>query len=232
MRFAAGLMLFASLAIPFPALAQSVSGPADAIDGDTLALTGIRIRLLGIDAPESKQTCERAAVQWSCGQEAHETLSALIGSKSISCTGQHKDQWGKLLAKCRSGSVDLGEAMLGSGLAVVYLDDDETYAAAENSAREAGIGLWSADFQYPEEWRKSHPDVAEKPAPDTAQPTAAAADDRRDTAGRCVIKGNHSRKGELIYHLPGQAYYEQTRPETMFCTESEAQAAGYRRSKV
>ena len=50
--------------------------------------------------------------------------------------------------------------------------------------------------------------------------------------GRCVIKGNHSRKGEWIYHLPGQAYYDQTRAEAIFCTEEAAQRAGYRPSKV
>lgn len=48
----------------------------------------------------------------------------------------------------------------------------------------------------------------------------------------CRIKGNHSRKGEFIYHVPGQRYYEQTRPEAMFCSEAQARAAGYRPSKV
>lgn len=58
---------------------------------------------------------------------------------------------------------------------------------------------------------------------------------RQATAARssaCNIKGNHSRRGEWIYHLPGMPYYEQTRPEAMFCTEAEAQAAGYRRAIV
>ena len=48
----------------------------------------------------------------------------------------------------------------------------------------------------------------------------------------CVIKGNHSRRGERIYHLPGMPYYEQTVAEEMFCSEAQAAAAGYRRSKA
>lgn len=42
------------------------------------------------------------------------------------------------------------------------------------------------------------------------------------------IKGNAS---SMIYHVPGGAYYDRTKPEKCFSTESAAQAAGYRKSK-
>ncbi|MBJ3783841.1 sunset domain-containing protein [Devosia sediminis] len=53
----------------------------------------------------------------------------------------------------------------------------------------------------------------------------------------CVIKGNVNTKGERIYHVPGQKYYEETRiqashGERWFCTEEEARAAGWRKSRV
>lgn len=48
----------------------------------------------------------------------------------------------------------------------------------------------------------------------------------------CLIKGNHSRRGDWIYHLPGMPYYDDTRAEAYFCTEAQAQAAGYRRAIV
>lgn len=54
----------------------------------------------------------------------------------------------------------------------------------------------------------------------------------------CEIKGNISvETGERIYHVPGQEYYLQTRidpfrGERWFCTEQEAFAAGWRRSRV
>lgn len=55
--------------------------------------------------------------------------------------------------------------------------------------------------------------------------------------GQCNIKGNVSTQGERIYHVPGQKYYNDTRisrshGERWFCSEEEARAAGWRRSKV
>ena len=46
------------------------------------------------------------------------------------------------------------------------------------------------------------------------------------------IKGNHSSSGERIYHVPGGQFYERTNPEECFATERDAQAAGYRASKL
>jgi hypothetical protein len=68
---------------------------------------------------------------------------------------------------------------------------------------------------------------------DTANTVAAAAaeQDRARVATR-VIKGNITREGDKIYHLPGQASYERVQPEAVFATEDEAQAAGYRRSQA
>jgi hypothetical protein len=54
----------------------------------------------------------------------------------------------------------------------------------------------------------------------------------------CGIKGNISTKtGERIYHMPGQKYYFETRinwfrGERWFCSESDARAAGWRKSRV
>lgn len=58
-----------------------------------------------------------------------------------------------------------------------------------------------------------------------------------DQQTSCDIKGNISKSGEYIYHLPGDKYYAQTRidesrGERWFCSESEARAAGWRHSKV
>jgi hypothetical protein len=48
----------------------------------------------------------------------------------------------------------------------------------------------------------------------------------------CIIKGNVNRKGERIYHRPGSASYAQVNMNAAgkrwFCTEDEAQAAGWR----
>ncbi|QIK73084.1 hypothetical protein G7070_13450 [Propioniciclava coleopterorum] len=72
-----------------------------------------------------------------------------------------------------------------------------------------------------------------------AQQSAAPEPPRRSSATQlCAIKGNISVKtGERIYHVPGQEYYEQTvineaYGERWFCTEREARAAGWRKSRA
>ena len=52
-----------------------------------------------------------------------------------------------------------------------------------------------------------------------------------------LIKGNVNSKGERIYHMPGQHYYNKTqidegKGERWFCTEQEAAGAGWRKAKV
>ncbi|XXF54581.1 ComEC/Rec2 family competence protein [Thermoanaerobacterium thermosaccharolyticum] len=49
-----------------------------------------------------------------------------------------------------------------------------------------------------------------------------------DANGHGLIKGNINSKGEKIYHLPGDPWYDRTKAEAWFKTEAEAQAAGYR----
>lgn len=56
-------------------------------------------------------------------------------------------------------------------------------------------------------------------------------------SGQCNIKGNVSTRGERIYHMPGDEYYEETRisashGERWFCSAQEAEAAGWRRARV
>ncbi|MDB9374964.1 hypothetical protein [Nodularia sphaerocarpa] len=60
---------------------------------------------------------------------------------------------------------------------------------------------------------------------------------KTDEKSECNIKGNISIKtGRKIYHLPGMEYYESTvinpaSGERWFCTESEAIANGWRKSR-
>ncbi len=67
-----------------PALALAdVTGPARVVDGDTIEVAGERIRLHGIDAPESGQSCQRRGVAWLCGAEASQLRSTLVRERYI-----------------------------------------------------------------------------------------------------------------------------------------------------
>jgi endonuclease YncB( thermonuclease family) len=70
-----------------PALAGESMGQASVIDGDTLEIHGTRIRLWGIDAPESTQLCRGDdSLRYRCGAQAANDLDAFIarrGARSI-----------------------------------------------------------------------------------------------------------------------------------------------------
>jgi hypothetical protein len=87
--------------------------------------------------------------------------------------------------------------------------------------------LWSGSFQTPGEYRAANQsrEVRTLGRESVSRPPVAA------PAGACAIKGNQSRRGPWIYHLPGMASYADTKAEAMFCSEAEAQAAGYRRAR-
>ncbi len=68
--------------------------------------------------------------------------------------------------------------------------------------------------------------------------SAAAQYHAAQASPACNIKGNISiATGERIYHMPGQKYYARTiintsEGEHWFCSEKEARAAGWRRSRI
>lgn len=142
---------------PVPALAQDVSGRAAASDGDTLNMTGIIIRLHGIDAPELNQNCTRAGQQWSCGKDAAAKLYELVRGREIQCQQRDMDRYGRIVATCMVGTVDLAVAMVDAGLAVALPDFTDRYVAAEALAREARLGIWGGEFQQPADYRAANP---------------------------------------------------------------------------
>lgn len=210
-----------------PVAANTVVGAPSVIDGDTLEINATRIRLFGIDAPEATQTCDSSGESWTCGQASAEALRGLIGGAELSCAGDDIDTYGRLIAVCAIGGVDLNQTMVAQGWAIAFREYSDAYSRDKARARAGRLGLWSSNFVSPQEYRD-----ARREAP-VSQPRIAIRPTPRSLATQgCLIKGNHSRRGEWIYHLPGMPYYKETRAEAMFCTEAEARAAGYRRSRA
>ena len=78
-------------------------------------VAGQELRLLNIDAFETEQTCIRDGQEYRCGVEATFALIGLIRDREVTCGGRIRDQYGRVLAQCRIGGVDLGSAMVRSG---------------------------------------------------------------------------------------------------------------------
>ncbi len=157
------LLAAAILLVPASAQAQSLSGAVRAVDGDTLVMTGTRIRLFGIDAPEAAQTCNRAGEAWACGTDASAVLAELVAGRQVSCIQRDRDDYGRAVATCAVGRIDLGAAMVGAGYAIAYRRYSDAYLADETRARALGIGLWASQFDDPAAWRIAHGDAEPKP---------------------------------------------------------------------
>ena len=212
---------FALLAVTvaFPGQAQ-ISGVPTVTDGDTLRIGEQKIWLHGIDAPESKQTCRAGGKTWRCGVSATQALRERLGGRPVACESRDRDRYGRIVAVCRLAGEDLNAWMVAQGWAVAYTKYSRDYVAEEASAKSGRRGVWRGEFVLPSRWRRG-------------QRLEAAA---RTDSGECRIKGNVSRSGTRIYHVPGGRSYAQTRINTSkgerwFCTEAEARSAGWRRAK-
>ena len=131
-----------------------IKGTAYVIDGDTIIIDGVRIRLNGIDTPEVEQTCRTSGLIWHCGVEATKAMRHLIKGKIVTCVGNTKDQYGRLIANCFVGDMSLNATMVEFGLALAYRYYSLEYIAQEDLARKAKKGLWSGEFVAPWNWRK------------------------------------------------------------------------------
>ncbi|MDH3644286.1 MAG: thermonuclease family protein [Gammaproteobacteria bacterium] len=196
-----------------------ISGVASVIDGDTLEIRGTRIRLHAIDAPESSQTCQRPnGNAWRCGQQAALGLADKIGKRPISCKERGQGRYGRSIAVCHQGKIDLNAWLVSKGWAVAFRRYSDDYVAQEEEAKVARIGVWKGTFEMPWDYRARVWSEAADVAPDPD----------------CPIKGNINRTGERIYHTPwGSRDYHRTKfnerkGERWFCDEGEAVRAGWR----
>lgn len=154
MRF---IILTLFIITTYCSIGQTLTGKVVGIsDGDTFTLldtnnTQIKIRLHGIDCPESDQ---------AFGQVAKKELSNLVFSKQVKCVQTDIDRYGRTIAKIyidESPDISINEILLQKGMAWHFkrYDSNPAWAEMEVNAKNAKIGLWAEPNPiYPSEYRK------------------------------------------------------------------------------
>ncbi|MDP2675839.1 MAG: thermonuclease family protein [Dehalococcoidia bacterium] len=193
------------------------------VDGDTIdVLIGgekMRLRYIGVDTPE---TVDPRRPVGCFGKEASTRNRELVEGKTVGLEKDvsETDRYGRLLRYVwlDGGMVNVRLVEEGYATASTFPPDvrhADLFASLQAQARDQGRGLWGACA-----------------TPEAPSPTAAAA-----ACDQPLIKGNISlATGENIYHVPGGYYYDDTvideaKGERWFCTEAQAVAAGWRKSK-
>lgn len=150
------ILLLATLLLPNSANAATLIGVAVGVsDGDTIKVvdasnTQHKIRLLGIDAPESKQ---------AFGQRSKQSLSDIVYGRKVQIEYDKQDRYGRTLGKVLVEGEDVNLLQVKRGMAWWYRaykrdqnpDDQKIYEAAENAAKASKMGLW-ADMNSMPPW--------------------------------------------------------------------------------
>ena len=124
-------------------------------DGDTIRIGDERIRFSGIDAPEIKQTCIYQEIEFKCGEFSKNLLIEKISNQQVNCIREGKDQYGRTLAECFVGKESLSSYLVREGYAFAYRKYSDKFIPDEEYAQSKGNGMWSMDFMFPWDFRKS-----------------------------------------------------------------------------
>src|SRR5260370_37811602 len=146
------LLIAALILVSAPdVLADDLTGQASVIDGDTLEIHGTRIRLWGIDAPESSQLCRGDdSQQYRCGAKSANDLDAYIARRPVLCVAVSLDQYGRTVAICSVDGVNLGEWLVRYGLAFDWPQySKRKYDAAQRDTEHAGRGMGTGSYVEP-----------------------------------------------------------------------------------
>lgn len=122
------------------------------IDGDTviarLHKKRIKIRLFGIDAPESTQ---------KYGQASKRYLQKLVAKSSVKLVIKDRDKYGRYLGVLHKNGNDINRLMVKAGAAWAYKFYTKAYVSEEKRARRLRLGLWKQkNPMNPYKYRKGH----------------------------------------------------------------------------
>ena len=218
------IFILFTLLLSASAQQQTITGKVVGVsDGDTLTVLDAsnqqyKIRLEGIDAPESNQ---------DFGSRAKQSLSDLVFGKTVTVESLKKDKYGRVLGKVTLGGKNINQEQIDRGMAWFYrayqaelpANVAAVYELIETRARQEKRGLWADASPIPP-WDFRRGKTAK--APGVKPPTTTTA------AGQII--GNRNSK---IYNMSNCPDYSKVseRNRVPFKTEAEAQAAGYRKAR-
>lgn len=133
--------------------AEDITGMAQVRDADSLTIDTVEIRLWAIDAVELNQTCLKATIPWHCGQEAKQALTDQLKGTQLRCTPKDTDRYGRIVAECFAGKVNVNAWLVQSGWALAYRRYSRKFVDDENAAQAHRRGIWQSQFISPWEWR-------------------------------------------------------------------------------
>ena len=130
---------------------QEFAGKPYVVDGDSLVINDEKLRLVGIDAPELKQTCTKGGHDWPCGRQSRQALRNLVQQGDVKCASVGLDKYNRWLVVCRNKIVSMNAEMVKQGWAVAF----GRYSDLEKRSRLDRKGIWVGEFEQPQDWREA-----------------------------------------------------------------------------
>ena len=152
------LLLSLVLLVNYPAFSEEFTAKVIAVlDGDTVLVKRakglVKIRMVGIDAPEKAQTF---------GGTSKRSLSDMVMGKQVTIKSQAIDQYGRMVASINVNGLDVNAEQIRRGMAWEnsHFHSDKNLLALQEEARQVPRGLWALSNPTPPwDWRKQHPSI-------------------------------------------------------------------------
>lgn len=211
------------------------------MDGDTIKVKydgeTKKVRYLLVDAPEMyhKQLGEQPF-----GREAQtRNREILNNAKQVSIefdVGEHEDKYGRLLAYIYADGKSVQEQLIREGLVRVgYIYEPNTtnvkaFEKIQDEAKSSRKGIWQYDGYVTNRGFDKSAVKNGLPTERQSKTTNKSDNSYQFNKTSCSIKGNINSKGNKLYHMPGSNNYDVVKEEKMFCTEKEAEQAGFKKA--
>ena len=135
---------------------KTIMGKARIIDGDTIHIKTNKIRLHGIDAPETKQICKIENEDWYCGKQSTKELKNLINNQKVECITNDVDRYNRYIAVCFVNEININQWMVKNGWAIAYRYYSKDYVVEEKYANDNKLGIWKSEFIEPYTYRRQN----------------------------------------------------------------------------